>query len=128
VLTTKKGVPNENAFFVDENGKVVFTKEGGNKNIIKKLVNFKGYRGSSTGVVVFSKEFLLKYKWKTGNGRLSIYRDIVPELIKQEKLMAYNTGRVFFIDTGTPDRYRAVKRHEGSIFGGLKNKYQRQNK
>jgi NDP-sugar pyrophosphorylase family protein len=126
VLTTKKGVPNEDAFFVDGNGKVIFSKESRSFDNSNEPINFKGYRGSSTGMVVFDKERLLNYRWQAGDGKLSIYGDIIPDLIQQGGLMAYNTGKVFFIDTGTPTNYKRIKRHEKKVFGGLKNKYLKQ--
>lgn len=123
VLTTKKGVPNENAFFVDRDNRVVFSREAADEYKLKEPDSFVGYQGSSTGMVIFDKDLLLKYNWQPGDGRLSIYRDMIPELIKERKLMAYNTEKVFFVDTGTVKTYDRVKRHEKKVFGALRNKY-----
>lgn len=123
VLSTKTGVPNEGAFFVDENGKVIFSREARNKYGLEEPKNWDGFQGSSTGTLVFTAESLKNFNWQTGAGSLSIYRDIILELIKQGKLYAYNNENNFFIDTGTPDKYNQVKRHERKLFGSIGKKY-----
>ena len=123
VLTTRKGVPNEGAFFVDEKGKVVYSREAKKEYGLKEPENWDGFQGSSTGTLVFNTDALRNYNWQSGSGALSIYRDIIPELIKQGKLYAYNNEGNFFTDTGTPDKYKQVKRHEGKLFGAIGKKY-----
>ncbi len=58
ILTTKKGVPNEGAFFVDEGNNVVFSKEVRNKNDLVEPDNWSQFRGSSTGTIIFKTDFL----------------------------------------------------------------------
>ncbi len=128
VLTTKKDVPNEGAFFVDESGKVVFSKEGRKTDKLIEPENWSGLRASSTGVVIFKTDFLLSYDWQSGQGQLSVYRDLIPELIKQEKLYAYDNGDNLFTDTGTPESYKLIKNHEKKLFGALGDKYLKQDK
>ncbi len=127
VLTTRKGVPNENAFFVDNKGKVVFSKEASDYQNIREPNNWTGFRGSSAGTVVFKTDFLKTYPWKSGDSALSIYRDILPQLISNDKLYAYNNENNFFIDIGTPDSYKKVKRREGKLFNTIGKKYSEDN-
>ncbi len=126
VLTTKKGVPNEGAFYVDENGKVIFSREARNQSSVKEPNNWTGFRGSSTGAVIFSTDFLKQYNWKAGDGRLSIYKDLVPELIEMGGLYAYDNENNFFMDVGTPDKYKQIKRHP-KIFGAVGARYLKNN-
>lgn len=126
ILTTRKGVPNKGAFFVDKNGKVVFSREASAKHELIEPTEWKEFRGSSTGTVIFKTEALRSYDWQSGTEPLSVYRDILPELIKKGELYAYNNEDNIFIDTGTPDKYHQIKRHEKRLFGALRNKYMRQ--
>lgn len=112
VLTTKKGVPNEGAFFVDENGKVVFTKEARPEYALSEPVDWQGLKASSTGTVIFKTDFLRSHDWQSGQDSLSVYRDLVPELIKRGELYAYDNGNNLFADTGTPEKYHQIKRRE----------------
>jgi len=123
VLSTRKGVPNEGAFFVDENGKVIFSKEARNEYGLEEPKNWDGFQGSSTGTLIFTAEYLRNFDWQPGAGSLSIYRDIILELINQGKLYAYNNENNFFTDTGTPEKYRQIKRHERKLFGSIGKKY-----
>ncbi|MFW0862484.1 MAG: nucleotidyltransferase family protein [Candidatus Komeilibacteria bacterium] len=122
VLTTAKGVPNENAFFVDESGKVVYTKEGSSDEQ-EEPKEWSGFRGSSTGMVIIDSNFIKSYDWSPGDSRLSVYRDMVPELIKRGLLFAYNNGDSLFADIGTPEKYKKFKRHEKQLFNALGDKY-----
>jgi len=126
VLTTKKGVPNEGAFYVDENGKVIFSREARNQSSVKEPNNWTGFRGSSTGAIIFSTDFLKQYNWRAGDGRLSIYKDLVPELIEMGGLYAYDNENNFFMDVGTPDKYKQIKRHP-KIFGAVGARYLKNN-
>lgn len=123
VLTTKKGVPNENAFFVEKDGRVVYTKEVQDESNTKEPESWTGFRGSSTGVVIFKTDFLKNHPWQSGQGMLSIYRDLIPELISRGELYAYDNENNLFVDTGTPDKYQQVKRREREIFKALGKKY-----
>ncbi|MFA6533496.1 MAG: NTP transferase domain-containing protein [Patescibacteria group bacterium] len=128
VLTTKKGVPNEGAFFVDENGKVVFSREAREEYGLAEPDEWAGFKASSTGTVIFKTDFLKSYDWQSGQEPLSVYRDLIPELIKQGGLYAYNNENNLFTDTGTPEKYHQIKRHEKKLFGALGEKYLNQDK
>lgn len=128
VLTTKKGVPNEGAFFVDENGKVVFSKEAREEYGLEEPEEWTGFKASSTGTVIFKTDFLQSYDWQSGQKPLSVYRDLIPEIIKQGGLYAYNNENNLFTDTGTPEKYHQIKRHEKKLFGALGEKYLNQDK
>lgn len=128
VLTTKKGVPNEGAFFVDESGKVIFSREARKEDSLSEPEKWTGFRGSSTGAVIFKTNFLQSYDWQSGKGSLSVYRDIVPELIKRGELYAYDNENNLFTDTGTPEKYSQIKRHEKKLFTALADKYLNQSR
>jgi len=128
VLTTKKGVPNEGAFFVDENGKVVFSREAREEYGLMEPKEWAGFKASSTGTVIFKIDFLKLYNWQSGQKPLSVYRDLIPELIRQGGLYAYNNENNLFTDTGTPEKYHQIKKHEKKLFGALGEKYINQDK
>lgn len=128
VLTTKTGVPNEGAFLVDTDGKVIFSREARKEHGLIEPKDWPGFRGSSTGTVIFKTDFLKSYNWQSGQEPLSVYRDIIPELIKKGELYAYNNENNLFTDTGTPEKYRQIKKHEKKLFGSLGKKYLNQNK
>jgi NDP-sugar pyrophosphorylase family protein len=123
VLTTKKGVPNENAFYLDEQSKVIFSKEADIKHGLVEPENWQGLKASSTGIVIFSTDFLINHQWQPKDGDLSIYRDIIPELIKSGQFYGYNNENNLFIDIGTPENYIPVKKHEHKLFGAIKDRY-----
>lgn len=128
VLTTKSGVPNENAFFVDETGKVIFSREANPEYGLIEPRDWAGLKASSTGVVIFKTEFLRNYSWQAGERSLSIYQDLLPELIKKGELYAYNNGKKLFVDTGTPESYHQIQRHVKKLFSALCKKYLDQDK
>ncbi|EKE18605.1 MAG: NUDIX hydrolase [uncultured bacterium] len=126
VLTTKTGVPNEGAFDVDNDGKVVYCGEAREGLYLAKPENWEGFKGSSTGIVLIKSQMLRDYDWKSGEGSLSLYRDLIPQIVKEGKMYAYNNKGNIFIDTGTPEKYRQVKRHEKNIFGAIDKKFKDQ--
>ncbi|MFA5986445.1 MAG: NTP transferase domain-containing protein [Parcubacteria group bacterium] len=128
VLTTKKGVPNEEAFFVDKNGRVIFSREARQEHALVEPEQWTGFKASSTGTVIFKTDFLRSYDWQPGQEPLSAYRDLIPELIKRGELFAYNNENNLFTDTGTPEKYHQIKRHEKKLFGALEKKYLDQDK
>jgi mannose-1-phosphate guanylyltransferase len=123
VLTTRKGVPNEGAFYMDENGKIVFSKESRDTGSLPEPQGWGGFRGSSTGIVVLDAEVLRNYGWQSGDGKLSLYRDIIPQLIRDGRMFGYNNGDNLFVDTGTPEKYYQIKRHEDRLLGALGERY-----
>ena len=66
------------------------------------------------------------YQWKSGDGKLSIYRDIIPRVVETGDLYAFDNEDNIFVDTGTPDKYYQIKRRENKIFNALGDKYLRQ--
>jgi NDP-sugar pyrophosphorylase family protein len=121
VLTTRPNVPNENAFFVDENHRVVFSREDRQQRMAEPK-DWQGFKGSSTGTVVLNADMLKSFAWQSSDGPLSLYRDLIPQLIEAGKLYAYDNEKNLFMDIGTPDNYRSAKRHE-QLLGALPNKY-----
>ncbi|EKE30326.1 MAG: NUDIX hydrolase [uncultured bacterium (gcode 4)] len=116
ILTTNKGVPNEDAFFVDDSRKVIHSAESKPEYLSAEPLVWSWIRASSTGAIVFRTEFLKKFEWETWEKPLSIYWDIIPFLIKKWELYAYNNESHLFIDIGTPEKYFHVKNHEKEIF------------
>lgn len=98
-LTLNRGVPNEDAYAVTEQGRVLYSKEfcdhgemdGGSAE----------YRGSSTGAVAIKADFLRQSSWLPKDGQLSLYRHILKDAWKYGGLFAYNNGAKFFRDIGT---------------------------
>lgn len=123
-VTTREGVPNEGVIFFDENGRVIFNGEVHTTDELIEPEEWSG-RASSTGVVIFKRDFLLSFDWQSGDGRLSIYSDILPQLVTEGELFVYDNGDNFFMDIGTPDNYKKAKRHGRRIMGGLGDRYRR---
>ncbi len=101
VLTHRPGVPNEDAWFVNEDNKIIKTLEADDDGI--ETEDEFIYRASSTGMVVFNTEWLRNYE-NTGKA-ISIYSDMLPELIEQSQLGAYDNKDYLFYDVGTPERF-----------------------
>lgn len=111
VLTTRKGVPNEGAFLVGVDGKVLYTKESSSLEPSLELVESTAYTGSSTGMVILNMDKVLEYPWESGQGSLSLYGDILGKLVAEGTLYAYNNEDKYFEDVGTPEKYRRIQRH-----------------
>lgn len=97
-LTLNRGVPNEDAFAVDSQGKVVYSAEFKDEDIAPVKGN---YRASSTGAVVIDPDFLRRQSWASNDGLLSLYRDCLHRAWEHDALYAYNNGQRFFRDIGT---------------------------
>lgn len=97
-LTINRGVPNENAFFVNESDRVVASEEF---NTTPSEDESFTYRASSTGAVIFEPSFLRHQDWRKSDGQLSIYRDILRQAQRSRNLYAYNNQTGFFRDVGT---------------------------
>ncbi len=112
VMTRKIGVPNEGAFFIGKDGRIIFSREVlPEYSMPEPDRNHIGYQASSAGVVVFNTDVIKNYDWQPGEGQLSIYAQILGKLIKEGKVFAYDNGESFFIDIGTLGNYKKIMRH-----------------
>lgn len=102
-LTRNKGIPNEDAFRVGTNGKVLECDEVADSPSVDH--DRIDYSASSTGVVVFSHRFLLEYEWSKTNGGLSIYKDLAQKALFDGVLYGYDNGSGFFRDIGTVESW-----------------------
>jgi mannose-1-phosphate guanylyltransferase len=111
-MTRRSDVPNEGAFYISKNGEIIFNKE-----VVPEYAMLEpkkediAYQASSVGVVAFDTEVIKNYDWRSGDGPLSIYTQIIGKLIKEGKVFAYDNGGNFFVDIGTPKNYEKVMRH-----------------
>jgi mannose-1-phosphate guanylyltransferase len=96
VLTQRPDAPNHNAWYVDPDGTVLATLEA--VPTPPPPTTF-GWRGSSTGVLLLSKPLLAPYLWREAP---ELYAAILPALIAQRQLIAYDNGNRYFLDFGTP--------------------------
>jgi NDP-sugar pyrophosphorylase family protein len=98
VVSHRQGVPNQDAWFIDQDNKVVKTLEGEDDGSETDEEFIK--RASSTGMVVFDTEWLKEYK--NSKQSISIYADMLPSLVSEGKLGAFDNGELLFYDVGTP--------------------------
>ncbi len=88
--------------------KILFTLESGDPPPVTRYE----WEGSSTGAVIFNTDFLQDLARKWNGSPQSVYRDVLPEMVKNNQVSAYNNGGKFFIDVGTPENYqKAIMRH-----------------
>jgi mannose-1-phosphate guanylyltransferase len=106
VLTRRPDAPNHNAWYVDPDGAVLATLEA--VPTPPPPATF-GWRGSSTGVLLLNKALLAAY-WSTEAPDL--YAAILPELIAQRQLIAYDNGDRYFLDFGTPRDLARLDHHQ----------------
>lgn len=113
VLTRLRGVPNEDAFLVGENNLVLFSHES-SLHLSQKMPGDDQifWKGSSTGVSIFRKDELLalddrKYR--------SLEKEVLPDLIRQHKVMAFDNKKRFFLDFGVPERYHYLQSHSDEV-------------
>lgn len=102
VLTRRLDAPNNGAWYVDAGRTVVASLEAVPKPAAP--VDFT-WRGSSTGVLLLSKSLLSAYQ--PGQAP-DLYSSILPVLIARRKLKAYDNGRRYFIDFGTPQNLARI--------------------
>jgi len=115
VLTKKKDVPNEGAFYV-KGSKVLFSREAEHNFISEKqAMTASDYRGSSTGALVVKRELLEAIQWSPKNGPLGLYRDIIAFGLKRGNLHAYNNEERFFLDIGTVESWRFAQENSGQF-------------
>lgn len=115
-LTRNRNVPNQDAFYVNETGRVVYSEEAA-KNPIDQIHAScaASYRGSSTGALIVSKEMLVDFPWEPREGPLSLYRDVVGSAVEHETIYAYDNGDRLFTDVGTPASWRNLEDNYGTI-------------
>lgn len=110
VLTRKKEVPNEGAYWCDEQGHVIYNAEAAPAfRTIQPETAF--FRGSSTGTMLVNTELLKDFEWDEEQGSLSLYRDMLGKWAKEGIVYAYDNGRRFFKDVGIPKTYNQIQRH-----------------
>lgn len=108
-LTLNRGVPNEDAFFIDETSRVVASTEFAPMPVLEQSVD---YRASSTGAVIIDPDFLRRQNWRESDGQLSIYGDTLRQAQEEQALYAYNNQNRFFRDVGTIGTWLASERDE----------------
>jgi len=101
VVTRREGAPNQDAWFIDQDNKVIKTLEGREENIDSDEEFIK--RASSTGMVVFNTEWLKACQPEKSS--ISIYADMLPELVSEGQLGAFDNGDLLFYDVGTPEQF-----------------------
>jgi NDP-sugar pyrophosphorylase family protein len=102
LLTLNKGVPNEDAFYVSDDNRVLYSAESTrNPRSVEVAKTTASFRGSSTGSMVIGTAFLKEIEWRPDDGALSLYKDVVAAALMKGKLFAYSNGGNFFIDVGT---------------------------
>ena len=110
-LTLNSGVPNEGAFLVDINDKVIHSMEFNNasQEMAAKAVDYTKYRGSSTGAVMTQPDFLRRQSWREQDGQLSLYSQTLRQAWREDGLYSYNNGHRLFQDVGTVDAWRSAE-------------------
>lgn len=103
-LTLNKGVPNEGAYAVANDGLVLHSSEFGSSNEEEKVDN---YRASSTGAVLMDIESIKSRPWRRQDGQLSLYGDCLDSVWRRNSLYAYNNQYRFFRDVGTIATWQA---------------------
>ncbi len=109
VVTTQSGVPNEGAFVVGQDGKVVISHEFPH---VQEVILDDGTtsRFSSCGQIVVNKGCL---DWLSSthvlgeepSDEVSIYKHLLPRIHGRGGLYVFDNGGRMFIDVGTPDDY-----------------------
>jgi len=109
-LTTRKNVPNEDAFYVDRQGKVIFSRESHMPASSEKNASrASAWKGSSTGAVIVETNFIKDFVDSHDMGEVSLYKDIMGEAIHNGAVAGYNNGRKFFMDLGTVSTWLAAQ-------------------
>lgn len=110
-LTLNKGVPNEGAFYVSQEGRILYSGEAV-QNVVERheAAALTAFRGSSTGAIVVNTAFLGMIAWSPADGALSLYKEVVSSALVKETLFAFNNGEKFFLDVGTVNTWERVQR------------------
>lgn len=112
VLTRRTGVPNEGAFYVADDGRVLASLEAAPAPAIP--AGF-AWRGSSTGVLLLRKALLARFS--SGPPPSSLEQTILPRLISTQHLRAFDNGTRYFLDFGTPERLEQLARDTPAFLG-----------
>ncbi|HEV2403248.1 MAG TPA: hypothetical protein VGS08_03540 [Candidatus Saccharimonadales bacterium] len=109
-LSSRRGVPHEDAYRVGSYHRVVYSDEASDRTHTEQdAMPFTVYRGSSTGVMVADTDFLRNVPWLPSDGSLSLYQDIVGYAVNQGVMTAFNNGDRFFMDVGTKATWEKVQ-------------------
>ena len=110
VLTRRADVQNAGAFAVASNGQIIRSFE--DKKIGKPPHPNAAWHGASTGILIFSRKLL----HEVSSGLvLSLERDILPRIISQGKLFAFDNGNRFSLDIGTPERFSIFAENQQNL-------------
>ncbi|MGO3701763.1 MAG: nucleotidyltransferase family protein [Candidatus Saccharimonadales bacterium] len=102
-LTLNKGVPNEDAYMVAGDGRVLHSAEFS----VNAEDQPGDYRASSTGAVMITAEFLRSQRWQKRDGQLSFYGGCLKDAWMRDGLYAHNNKYRFFRDVGTIATWQA---------------------
>jgi NDP-sugar pyrophosphorylase family protein len=97
-LTRRPDVPNEGAFYVGDDGTVLASLEAVPPHPIPQTF---AWRGSSTGVLLLTRSLLAPF---SSASPASLEVTILPSLIADRRMRAFDNGTRYFIDFGTPAR------------------------
>lgn len=124
VLSRVAGVPNEGAFFVDQQQRVLRSLEASPQHEAGCwLRQDVAWRGSSTGAIVFRRDTLLalpicdtlRTRRYGTSGAASLEQELLPDLIRRGLLRAFDNKDRFFLDIGTPERLADLHTHPGIV-------------
>lgn len=115
-LSTLHGVPHEGQYLVGDNDRVVYCGEcpEGAKVNPSASVGIDGFplwsrQGSSTGAVVANTELLISYPWSPEDGPLSLYSDMVGQVLSRGQVAAYDNEDRYFTDLGTNESWQRAQ-------------------
>jgi NDP-sugar pyrophosphorylase family protein len=106
VLTRRSGVPNEGAFYVGADRSVLASREAAPPHAMPTTF---AWRGSSSGVLVFRKSLLASFNSAM---QLSLERDVLPSLVLNRRLCAFDNGMRYVLDFGTREGLAQLRRDE----------------
>ncbi len=102
VLTRRSDAPNKDAWYVDSASTVLASLEAVPPPAAPTTY---AWRGSSTGILLLTKALLATFQ----AGRApDLYTTILPSLISQQQLKAYDNGDRYFLDFGTPQNLARI--------------------
>lgn len=115
-LTRNKGVPNEDAYYVDSNDKVVYCREVDQNSWEEDAAKRKAvYRASSTGALIVRKEVLENLPWQTDDGPLPLYSHVIGAALAKQSLFAFDNGERLFTDVGTVASWTDIQSRQDEI-------------
>jgi NDP-sugar pyrophosphorylase family protein len=112
VLTRRTDVPNQGAFYVADDGIVLASLEA---NPAPAIPSRFAWRGSSTGVLLLTKPLLARFA--ASSPPSSLEQTALPCLISTRHLRAFDNGRRYFLDFGTPQGLAQLARDAPSLLG-----------